>query len=53
MRYYKVIENNELMRIGVGADGVEISKLEYEALLDYIKSLPFEMPVIEDEEVEQ
>jgi hypothetical protein len=40
------------MRIGVGEDGVEISKLEYDALLDYIKSLPFEIPE-QLEEVEQ
>ncbi len=32
MRYYKVTENNVLIRIGTGLGGEEISKTEYDAL---------------------
>lgn len=32
MRYYKVIENDVLKRIGIGYGGEEISETEYNAL---------------------
>ena len=36
MRYYKVIENDVLKRIGIGYGGEEISETEYNALYDEI-----------------
>lgn len=36
MRYYKIIENGKLTRIGIGLDGVEITEEEYNQLLSEI-----------------
>lgn len=38
MRYYKIIENNALLAIGTGYGGVEITKEEYENLLQEIRA---------------
>ena len=38
MRYYKLIENDRLIAIGTGYGGTEITKEEYERLLDEIRT---------------
>lgn len=48
-RYYKVIENDRLLLIGTGEGGEEISREEYDRLLEEIKNIPFVVPEIEDE----
>lgn len=40
MRYYKIINNGYIQRIGIGADGVEICQEEYENLSNLIHSKP-------------
>ena len=40
MRYYKQIENEELVAIGTGSDGEEITKEEYENILSVIRDRP-------------
>ena len=37
MRYYKIIENNNLISIGTGLGGTEITEAEYNALLSEIR----------------
>ena len=40
MRYYKIInDEGELMLIGTGLGGIEITQEEYEAFSDEIKSM--------------
>ena len=40
MRYYKIIENDELTGIGTGAGGEEITQEEYENIFSIIRSRP-------------
>lgn len=40
MRYYKVTENGYIMSIGVGTSGVEITREEYDIILDVIHNKP-------------
>lgn len=51
MRYYKVMENSVLKRIGTGLGGEEISKTEYDALyagiLEAAKNAEPEEPIEE------
>ena len=37
MRYYKKTERNELIAIGIGTEGVEITEAEYNTLLTAIR----------------
>ena len=51
MRYYKVIKDGELQYIGTGLlGGEEITKEEYEALADEIKSIDWTSFISMDEE---
>ena len=38
IRYYKVTENGQLVLIGIGEGGEEITREEYDALLEEIRS---------------
>lgn len=49
-RYYKVTENKKLLLIGTGEGGEEITKEEYDKLLEEIRNTPFEMPEFVEEE---
>lgn len=40
MRYYKIVDNGYLISIGTGAGGTEITKAEYNKLLEVIKNKP-------------
>ena len=40
MRYYKIIENDELTGIGTGVGGEEITQEEYENIFSIIRSRP-------------
>ena len=57
MRYYKVMENNMLKRIGTGLGGEEISKTEYETLfaeiMESAKKAEPEEPVEEELSAEE
>ena len=53
MRYYKKVnEEGKLLLIGIGEGGEEITKEEYDALLEEIKNTPFELPEFIEEETE-
>ena len=40
MRYYKIIYNGYIQRIGIGDGGIEISQEEYENLVQIINNKP-------------
>lgn len=40
MRYYKVIEDGNIIAIGIGGGGVEITQEEYEQIMGVIQSKP-------------
>lgn len=40
MRYYKQIENGNIIAIGTGGGGVEITETEYNAILSVIRNKP-------------
>ena len=40
MRYYKIIYNGYIQRIGIGNGGIEISQEEYENLIQIINNKP-------------
>ena len=42
MRYYKVVKNGELQLIGTGSGGEEISKGEYQSILEDLKQINVE-----------
>jgi hypothetical protein len=44
MRYYKKTDGDKLLLIGMGEGGEEITKDEYDVLLEEIRNTPFEMP---------
>ena len=52
MRYYKKADGDKLLFIGTGEGGEEITKEEYDVLLEEIKNTPFEMPEIPEGEQE-
>ena len=43
-RYYKMIENEKLLLIGIGEGGEEITKEEYDVLLNDIRNTPVDIP---------
>jgi hypothetical protein len=45
VRYYKIVENDVLTRIGIGEGGEQISKSEYNLLIEELKQIPFEIPL--------
>lgn len=40
MRYYKIIENEYLTAIGIGNDGTEITKEEFDSIVNIINNCP-------------
>lgn len=40
MRYYKIIENNIIIAIGIGLGGEEIEKTQYDEIYEKIKNIP-------------
>lgn len=40
MRHYKIIDNGYLTAIGRGYDGIEITEVEYNELLNHIRNKP-------------
>lgn len=53
LRYYKKTEGEKLLLIGIGEGGHEISREEYDALLEEIRNTPIEIPITEGEENEE
>lgn len=51
MRYYKIMDGEKLLLVGIGKGGEEISEEEYNALLEEIKNTPIELPVTEEGEI--
>ena len=50
MRYYKKTDGDKLLLIGIGEGGEEITKEEYDALLEEIRRTPVEIPEVFEEE---
>ncbi|MBQ4067569.1 MAG: hypothetical protein IJD22_07995 [Clostridia bacterium] len=48
LRYYKKTEGEKLLLIGIGEGGDEISREEYDALLEEIRNTPIVLPEAEE-----